>query len=294
MAYVHRSEGAEARGVPSASEPDKMLRFARSERPLLADPSPIALAQLIEGEIIPRLLAAHQSGGPSEVIQMSTGVISPSELERFARKSMVEDLTELMDNVDLFMRRGVAVETIYFDLLAPAAKRLGVMWEEDLCTFTDVTIGLCRLQQIVYEFADRVHVENGGGDGRTALFALTPGDQHSLGLIMVVEFFRQAGWRTICMPDATAEDLVDMVTSERFDLIGFSMANECWLEPLPPLIKALRTASRNQDVRVIVGGRAFAEDPARVAQVGADETASDAREAVRTAARLFSDTHAVA
>ncbi len=294
MAYVHRSEGAETRGVPSASDADTVVRFARSDRPQLPDPSPIALAQLIEGEIIPRLLAAHQSGGSSEVIPMSTGVISPTELERFARKAMVEDLAELMDNVDLFMRRGVAVETIYFDLLAPAAKRLGVMWEDDLCTFTDVTIGLCRLQQIVYEFADRIHVENGGGDGRTALFALTPGDQHSLGLIMVVEFFRQAGWRTVCMPDATAEDLVDMVKTERFDLIGFSMANECWLEPLPPLIKSLRQASRNRDVRVIVGGRAFAENPARVAEVGADETAPDAREAVRTAARLFSDTQAVA
>ncbi len=294
MAYVHRAEGTTQHGIPSSSEPDIRLRFARSDRPLLPDPSPIALAQLIEGEIIPRLLAAHQSGGPSEVIPMTTGVISPTELERFARKSMVEDLADLMDHVDLFMRRGVAVETIYFDLLAPAAKRLGVMWEEDLCTFTDVTIGLCRLQQIVYEFADRVHVENGGGDGRTALFALTPGDQHSLGLIMVVEFFRQAGWRTICMPDATAEDLVDIVTSERFDLIGFSMANECWLEPLPPLIKRLRSASRNRDVRVIVGGRAFSRNPERVAEVGADDTAQDAREAVLTAARLFSDTNAVA
>lgn len=294
MAYVHRAEGTSQRVVPESGETDRLLRFARSDRPQIPDPSPIALAQLIEGEIIPRLLAAHQSGDTSEVTPMSTGVVSAAELERFTRKSMVEDLGQLMEHVDLFMRRGVAVETIYFDLLSPAAKRLGVMWEEDLCTFTDVTIGLCRLQQIVYEFADRVHVENGGGDGRTALFALTPGDQHSLGLIMVVEFFRQAGWRTVCMPDATAEDLVDIVAAERFDLIGFSMANECWLEPLPPLIKSLRSASRNQDVRVIVGGRAFANDPGRVAQVGADDTAQDAREAVRTAARLFSHSNAVA
>ncbi len=293
MAYVHRVEGSAPLGVPGTGEPDKLLRFVRADRPMIPETSPIALAQLIEGEIIPRLLAAHQSSS-SEIIPMSTGVIAPAELERFARKAMVEDFAQLMDNVDLFMRRGVAVETIYFDLLAPAAKRLGVMWEEDLCSFTDVIIGLCRLQQIVYEFADRVHVENGGGDGRTALFALTPGDQHSLGLIMVVEFFRQAGWRTICMPDATAEDLVDIVTSERFDLIGFSMANERWLEPLPPLITQLRGASRNPDVRVIVGGRVFVENPERVALVGADETAQDAREAVRTAARLFSDTHAVA
>lgn len=294
MAYVHRAEGTSPLGVPGAGEPDNVLRFTRSDRPLIQDPSPIALAQLIEGEIIPRLLAAHQGGDRSEVIPMNTGIISPAELERFARQSFVEDLGQLMEHVDLFMRRGVAVETIYFDLLSPAAKLLGEMWEDDQCTFADVTVGLCRLQQIIYEFADRVHVENGGGDGRTALFALTPGDQHSMGLIMVVEFFRQAGWRTICMPDATAEDLVHMVKTESFDLIGFSMANEKWLEPLPPLIGRLRKASRNQQVRVMVGGRVFSDDPRRVALVGADETASDARLAVQTAARLVSTPQALA
>lgn len=294
MAYVHRVEGAGRQGLREAAEPDNLLRFVRSDRPLIQDPSPLALAQLIEGEIIPRLLAAHQGPTPSDVIQMNTGVITRAELERFAQKAIVEDLTTLMDHIDLFMRRGVAVETIYFDLLSPAAKLLGTMWEQDQCTFADVTVGLCRLQQIVYEFADRVHVDNGGGDGRTALFALTPGDQHSLGLIMVVEFFRQAGWRTICMPDATAEDLIHMVETERFDLVGFSMANEKWLEPLPPLIRSLREASLNPGVRVMVGGRVFAEDPSRVAAVGADETAADAREAVRAAARLLSETQAVA
>ncbi len=96
------------------------------------------------------------------------------------------------------------------------------------------------------------------------------------------------------MPDATADDLVHVVETERFDLIGFSMANEKWLAPLPPLIQRLRKASRNQDVRVMVGGRVFSEDPRRVAEVGADETATDAREAVRTAARLVSETQAVA
>lgn len=294
MAYVHRAEGTHQHGLPVTGDPDNVLRFKRSERPLIEDPSPIALAQLIEAEIIPRLLAAHQGNAGSEVISMSTGVITQTELHRFARQSMVEDLGQLMEHIELLMRRGVAVETIYFDLLSPAAKHLGEMWEDDQCTFADVTVGLCRLQQIVYEFADRVHLENGGGDGRTALFALTPGDQHSLGLIMVVEFFRQAGWRTICMPDATAEDLVHMVETERFDLIGFSMANEKWLEALSPLIGRLRQASSNPQVRVMVGGRVFSDDPRRVAEVGADETATDAREAVRTAARLFSEADAVA
>jgi methanogenic corrinoid protein MtbC1 len=294
MASTHRADDHRPARQAPVQDGENVVPFERPERLLAEDPSPLALAQLIEGEIIPRLLMAHRDTPDGDVIQMTTGVIEPSELDRFSRQVMVADLATLLDHIDLLTRRGVSVETIYFDLLAPAAKRLGEMWEADDCTFTDVTIGLCRLQQIVYEFADRVHVENGGGDGRTALFALTPGDHHSFGLVLVVEYFRRAGWRTVCMPDATAEDLIETVRSERFDLVGFSMANERWLDILPPVIADVRAASLNTDLKVIVGGRAFENDPARVSQVGADHTAGDAREAVQIVDAIFRRQQSVA
>ncbi|WP_054109944.1 B12-binding domain-containing protein [Brevundimonas sp. AAP58] len=302
MADTHRAPDAPSHRRPSPGPQREtvgnVVSLARdigqSELPASSDPSPLTLARLIEGEIIPRLLMAHRAGSDSDVIPMTTGVIAPAELERFSRMVMVSDLSALVDHVDLLTRRGVGIETIYFDLLSPAAKRLGEMWEADDCAFTDVTIGLCRLQQLVYEFADRMHVEAGGGDGRTALFALTPGDHHSFGLVLVVEYFRRAGWRTVCMPDATARDLRDAVRGEWFDLVGFSMADERWLDTLAPVISDVRTASMNEDVRVIVGGRAFETDPARVARVGADETAGDARQAVRVAEALFQRRQSVA
>ena len=64
------------------------------------------------------------------------------------------------------------------------------------------------------------------------------------------------------------------------------MADEKWLKPLPGVIASLRSASRNPLVRVIVGGRVFTDRPERVAEVGADETAEDARQAVRSADQL--------
>jgi methanogenic corrinoid protein MtbC1 len=294
MANTHRAEDHRQARTSSVQDVENVVRFESPQRLLAEDPSPLALAQLIEGEIIPRLLMAHRDAPTSDVIPMNTGVIERAELERFSRQVMVADLATLLDHIELLIRRGVGVETIYFDLLSPAAKRLGEMWEADDCSFTDVTIGLCRLQQLVYEFADRVHVENGGGDGRTALFALTPGDHHSFGLVLVVEYFRRAGWRTVCMPDATAEDLVETVRCERFDMVGFSMANERWLSVLPPVIADVRAASMNKDLKVIVGGRAFETDPSRVAQVGADHTAGDAREAVQIVDAIFRRQQSVA
>ncbi len=294
MGSVHRAEGARGRGdnrVPSGSGE---FEFKAADPDQTSSPSPLDLAQLIEGEIIPRLLLAHQTISSSDVVPLTTGVISEDELLRFSRMVMKDETSAILGHVDLLIRRGVAVETVYFDLLGPTAKLLGQMWEDDLCTFTDVTIGLGRLHQVVYEFSDRLQISINTESDRNALFAVTPGDQHSFGLVMVVEYFRRAGWRTVCFPDASESDLVEAVRTEHFDLIGFSMADEEWLEALPPVISELRRVSKNENVRVIVGGRVFSEKPERVALVGADETAGDAREAVKTAVRLVDPSSLVA
>ena len=38
--------------------------------------------------------------------------------------------------------RGVSVEALYVHLLAPAARHLGELWEDDRCHFADVTVGM--------------------------------------------------------------------------------------------------------------------------------------------------------
>lgn len=96
------------------------------------------------------------------------------------------------------------------------------------------------------------------------------------------------------MPSASVDDLADAVRSEWFDLVGFSMANDRWLAALPPVIASVREASLNREVKVIVGGRAFEMDPSRVSLVGADETAGDARDAVRVVDALFQRRKSVA
>lgn len=284
MANVHRAENGSRSVGAGGGDSSRVIPFERPGQ-IAQGLSPIALARLIEGEIIPRLLMAHQSAARADEAAPVAGGIAAGEVVGFAHLVLAEELPVLLKNAEGFVARGIEVDALYFDLFSPAAKLLGSMWEEDRVSFNDVTVGLCRLQQLVYALSDRIK-SDGEGDGRTALFALTPGDQHSFGLVMVVEFFRRAGWRTVCVPDASEQDLVELVRTEAFDLIGFSMSDEKWLDPLPGVISALRSASRNPSVRVIVGGRVFTDRPERVAEVGADETAEDARQAVSNANRL--------
>jgi methanogenic corrinoid protein MtbC1 len=65
------------------------------------------------------------------------------------------------------------------------------------------------------------------------------------------------------------------------------MACDSSLPRLKRELQAIRRTSRNPAVRLMVGGRAFDDDPALVRRVGADGTARDARTAPDTAAALL-------
>jgi methanogenic corrinoid protein MtbC1 len=125
------------------------------------------------------------------------------------------------------------------------------------------------------------------GAERRALFAPAPGEQHGLGAIIVEEFFRRAGWQTWSVPALDADELVALVSGRAFDIVGLTVSVERHVTPLEASIAALRKASRNPDIIVLVGGRVFTETPALAAAIGADGTAADGALAVALADRLL-------
>ena len=61
--------------------------------------------------------------------------------------------------VEALRAQGVSLESLYLDLLAGAARRLGEWWASDLCDFADVTVGVGRLQQILRELSPEFRAE---------------------------------------------------------------------------------------------------------------------------------------
>lgn len=273
-------------------------RFGRSERvgqrPVESHRSdsiprsPTLLARLIENEIIPRLLLVHKeetcSGAATAELPIDIRIL-PGDIDALAPLALELDTFELLGRVRRFVERGVAVEHVFVDLIAPVARRLGEYWDEDRCDFVDVTMALWRLQEIVHELsADAPRASRTGGPPRRALFGVCPGDQHSLGTVIVDELFRCSGWDTArAGPDESIEAIVE---GEAFDLVGLTVSCDSRLQTLGEMIAAIRTASRNPSVVVMVGGRVFADEPARAARVGADGTAATASQALAKAELL--------
>jgi methanogenic corrinoid protein MtbC1 len=251
--------------------------------------NPEVLARVIEADIIPRLLLAHrEQAGPVEVPAGAARDVPPGHTEQFAAATLTEEVASLLARVEALMAGGVTVETVYLDLLAPAARKLGSWWDEDACDFVDVTMGLWRIQEIVHALSALIPGSAPiDAAARRALFVPAPGEQHGLGAIIVEEFFRRAGWQTWSAPALAEDELVAMAAGRAFDVIGLTVSVEKHLASLPRTVAALRRASRNPAVLILVGGRVFVERPALAAEIGADGTASDGRLALELAENLL-------
>ena len=246
------------------------------------------LSALIESEIIPRLMVAHAGDHSSVRVVDGDAAIDLAEVEMLVPLALQVEADTLLNHVEAILARGVAVDTIMVDLLAPAARLLGEYWEEDRCDFVDVTMGLWRLQEIVHEIASRVSTDGvRTASGRRALFASMPGDQHSFGTVVIDELFRREGWITERMSDAETSDLIKRTAENWFDMIGLTISCDCNIPKVRSMIVTLRSVSRNPRVCVMVGGRICSADPEFAVQVGADGTARDAKLALRVADKLL-------
>jgi methanogenic corrinoid protein MtbC1 len=246
------------------------------------------LVSTVESQIIPRLVMAHRT---EPVATSANGDDSPASYEEDVRACVSLLMEPSAGTLTVFaeglLGRGVSLDALYLQVFAPAARQLGEMWTRDECTFTDVTIALGRLQQSLRRFAAHFRPECIDGEPwRRALFAAAPGEQHTFGLSMVVQYFIRAGWDATLLPGDSAHDLARLVQSERVALIGFSMACESHAPAVKALISRLRSTSRNSALRIVVGGVAFSQFPGLAADVGADGTAHDAQQAVNLAQQL--------
>jgi methylmalonyl-CoA mutase cobalamin-binding domain/chain len=177
------------------------------------------------------------------------------------------------------------------ELITPAARQLGVLWEQDLCDFTQVTCGLAIMHQMIYRLGYQAPAgTRDEGMVERVMLACAPGSQHFLGLTIVADFFRKAGAEVVLEISSTDSELQRAVANEWFDVVGISVALEAQLKNLPSLIRNLRDRSGNPNVRVVLGGPIFLLQEINPGALGADAIFTDAREAVRALKRLIRTT----
>lgn len=224
------------------------------------------LSGLMDREILPTLRGLHR-----EQLQ-----VADQDSRKLARL-LLDDPARFQAEVTRRALRGTPWPVLAAEMLAPVARDLGVMWEEDLCDFLDVTEAMGRLQSVL---RDAIGPQVGRGrarPGRSILLAGAPGETHSYGLCHVAGLLRDGGWTTTVA--GTGADPLATITAALatswYDVLGLSLACDAHSPALRRALPGIRRASRNPALRVVVGGALVARGGAEPGLWGADACLTD-------------------
>ncbi len=288
-AGAHRVPESMFKGTPPrASELGRHLSIVedrghvRTAHDTSAPESRTNLLETIQAQVVPRLVLAH--GHEEEalaVVPCPDARLPPSdeELDRFATLAANADLTSALGFVESIAKQGLTLETILLALVGGSARLLGAQWMEDTRSFTEVTVGLGTLQQVVTVLGSSSIVST-YQRGLVVLCA-TPGEQHTLGLYLLGELFRRAGWGVHVNAAMDETELLALVAEERVDLVGLTISSAKLMPKLARLAASVKKASCHEETALMIGGsldeRAMATFAAKIGAA----FCTDAAEAVR-------------
>lgn len=237
------------------------------------------LARIIEAEIIPRLMLSNGT----EARNIMPPPAAPHDLSDFIKLLLQSDVKGVLAYIRRLETHGLPLEVILLDVLGGASRYLGALWESDHCDFLEVTDGLYRLHHILQILSPDTD-EMGFSGGRSALFLTAPCETHDFGVIIVEKFFRNSGWQT---KRCREEDHIAVLREDHYDVVGFSVSCDVYVDGLNAAVKKARHVSKNPAIKVLVGGTAFHRNAGLIQGVEADGIGMDAPSAIIVAENLL-------
>ena len=241
-----------------------------AQSPPLGDGSRLPLPEALRqsAPIGPRLVGGTSFSGKSGLDLAQIQVLA---------QACLQGLDAARQVVFGWQRQGQSLEDIYLQGITPCARLLGDWWCSDRLDFAMTTIASSHLQQLLHDFsAEFLQESPQQRNGLSVLLLTEPGAQHSLGLFMLSEFFKRAGWAvTVAVPQDVG-DFKQLFLSDWFDAVGISVSTDRHLQTLNTLLPQLRDASDNLNLHVFVGGPMAYAAPELLKGLAAKVLAEDA------------------
>lgn len=274
-------------GASVSGRPSRRIREHLATPMSRLRPASGGVVETFRSHIIPKIVLALRSL-PAVVATDAASTTERGSIEAFAKLAVGLDDEAASAHVEQLLAAGAGVESVLLELLAPTARHLGTLWESDAEDFVTVTLGVSRLHRIMRRLGDAFFNEgHATGSGESVLLTIIPGEQHSFGLSMVAEFFRRAGWNLCTGPFSSHQELISLVQSHWFDVVGFSVSSDRRLDELKQDIRAIRRDARNRHIGIMLGGPMLLMQPDLVESLGADMMSVDAAAAPQQAQDLI-------
>ena len=269
---------------------------------------------MLSREVIPRLVLLEQESSaigrtgsdgrttkacpPADPVQ-PTASEGPMQARAvaLAKIAVEKELHHCQNFVTGLLREGHAIETLFLEVLQPAARHLGARWSDDSCNFAEVTMGMWNIQQVFTDLLAEFHRPPAGfvvedRIAPSALFCTLPGCQHRLGVQMIAAFFTRAGWITQLAQGQSEDELLTQIAAFSPELLGVSVSSQKDIQQAAGFIARVRSLqSGRAPEAIMLGGPAVGVFPELAQRAGADLLAGDAPEALTQAETLLGNTH---
>ena len=119
------------------------------------------LIQIIEGEIIPRLFLAHRDRQPHRLAGATDDAGELGDRIFLTGLFLTGDTQDIVGRLQSLLANGMRRERVYLDILAPVPQSLSQVWAEGRCSFDEMAIGLCCVDDVLRELHEREHGSEG-------------------------------------------------------------------------------------------------------------------------------------
>lgn len=175
--------------------------------------------------------------------------------------------------VDQGLDAGVSVPVLQLDILQPAQREIGRLWQENRISVAQEHVATSISQLVLSHLYTRLPREQ--ANGRRAMVACVEGERHDMGARMGADFLEMAGFDVRFLgADVPTRSLLEMIEVEQPDVLGLSVALSFNVPSLERTVAAVRSAY-GTGLPILVGGHVAAwlpelRDKLEVQAVGMD------------------------
>jgi len=236
----------------------------------------------VEGANKPK--ASNEDGwieASTPALSLKGGVLGDEEIDRITKLLLSTEDGAFELAITVLKTHGVSINYIVLDLIPTIARRWGKQWEDDTLSFAEVSIGTNKLERVIHKLDYLFQVTQLEKRGNHSILITNfPESQHSLGTLILSNYFIHSGWRVYRPENNSLKSISRELESNSHDAIAISISCDEQLERLPNTISLLRGKSKNPKIRVLIGGPLYNKAPEKFDHIQADIKAFTPEESV--------------
>lgn len=216
-------------------------------------------------------------------------VLADEEIDRITQLLLSTEDGAFELAITVLKTHGVSINYIVLDLIPTIARRLGKQWEDDTLSFAEVSIGTNKLERVIHKLDYLFQVTQLEKRGNHSILITNfPESQHSLGTLILSNYFIHSGWRVYRPENNSLKSISKELETNSRDAIAISISCDEQLQQLPNIISTLREKSQNPKIMVLIGGPLYNMAPAKFSHIQADITAFTPEESVQKLEHMLS------